>query len=111
MSTIQVSTVILMQLQTLKEVLTICTALTSSYAKPSALRRRDAVKWEKLLQLLAYLDVCEVLQQLCRLLMLSTHLHNLCKQSTLVILGFGDQGFCAASSTGQPIAAAGPWVS
>ena len=104
MSIIQVSTVLFMQLQTLKEVLTLCTALTS------ALRRRDAVIWEKVLQLLAYLDVCEVLQQLCRLLMLSTHLHNLCKQSTLVILGFGDQDFCAASSTGQPIAAAGPWV-
>jgi len=43
--------------------------------------------------LLAYLDVCEVLQQLCRLLMLSTHLHNLCKQSTRVVFGFGDQGF------------------
>ena len=46
---------------------------------------------EKRLQLLAYLDVCEMLQQLCRLLMLSTHLHNLCKQSTLVGCGFGHQ--------------------
>lgn len=54
----------------------------------------EGMHWnENLLQLLAYLDVCEVLQQLCRLLMLSTHLHNLCKQSTLTITGFVNQGF------------------
>ena len=47
----------------------------------------------RLLQLVAYLDVCEVLQQLCRLLVLSTHLHNLCKKSTLVVIGFADQDF------------------
>ena len=77
---------------------------------------------KKLLYLVAYLDVCEVLQQLCRLLMLGTHLHNLYKHSTLLSFGFGDQVvgleirfgdhlLWGVSFIGQPTVAAELWVS
>ncbi len=91
MSINQVSAVLTMHLQTLKEVLTVLQSANIILHNGISLMQKRCGEIKGFCGFVAYLDVCEVLQQLCRLLMLSTHLHNLCKHSTLVVVGFENQ--------------------